>query len=107
MACKYYLPNEATTASPYYYNAVWDAYFDALPASVVGEVPNTTEDMKAMMEWEHGDTIYGTEAKGNKGMLDYRKDIDADWGTQDSYKHIYIDIFKDKPIGPRLKKGDV
>ncbi len=101
MTSKYYLPNEATTGSLLLYNAAWDAYL--LRTS---DEPTTTADMKAMFKWEHGDVLHGTYAKSHKAMADYRRDIDTDWGTEDDYLDIYIDTFKDEPIGPRLEKGD-
>ena len=102
MTSKYYLPTGATTGSLTVYDAAWDA--SLLRTS---NEPTTTADMEAMFKWEHGDVLYGTDAKSHKAMADYRKDIDTDWGTEDDYLHIYIDTFKNELIGPRLKKGDM
>jgi len=60
------------------------------------EVPTTTKDMNALFMWEHGDEIYGTEAKEHEGMKNYRRDINKAFGKQDSYKDIYVDTFAQK-----------
>ena len=55
------------------------------------------------MEWEHGDTLYGTFAKSHHAMKEYINDINRAWGKEDSYKDWYIDTFKKKVgIGEQL-----
>ena len=102
MASKYYLPTGATTASLTTYDAAWNATL--LRTS---DEPTTTEDMEALYKWEHGDILYGTHANSDEAMAAYRRDIDGEWGAEDDYLDIYIDLFKDEPIGPRLDKGDM
>lgn len=101
----YYLPGGATTASWYAYNASWDTELTATTA----RGPTTTEDMEKLFKWEHGDTVQGDAAKDHAGMQDYIDDINEAYGREDDYdsNKIYIDTFKDEPIGPRLKKGDM
>jgi len=65
--------------------------------------PNVTTDLENLMEWEHGDTLYGTFAKSHHAMKEYINDINRAWGKEDSYKDWYIDTFKKKVgIGEQL-----
>jgi hypothetical protein len=58
------------------------------------EVPTTTQDMNALFQWEHGDTVYGAQAKEHIGMKNYVKDINTAWGQENSYLDIYIDTLR-------------
>ena len=58
------------------------------------DIPTTTKDMTALMEWEHGDVLYGTQAKDQKDMKAYREDINKAWGQESRYKDFYVDTFK-------------
>lgn len=62
------------------------------------EVPTTTKDMNKLFTWEHGDTLYGTEAKEHEGMKEYQRDINKAYGKQDKYKDKYIDTFVQKKL---------
>jgi hypothetical protein len=62
----------------------------ALEAADESQTTTTTEDMDAAFSWEHGETLYGSEAKENEGLKRYRKDINSAWGKQSSYKPLYI-----------------
>jgi hypothetical protein len=65
-------------------------------------VPSTTRDMNALFKWQHGDEVYGTQAKAHPGMKAYIRDINKAYGKQDSVKDFYVDTLK--PIGPQLAK---
>lgn len=73
-------------------------------AAATANIPTTTKDMKALMEWEHGQKIYGTFAKESEGQNKYIRDINAAWGKEDIYDEqmIFIDTFK--LVGPQLEK---
>jgi hypothetical protein len=62
------------------------------------EVPTTTQDMSALFQWEHGDKVYGTNAKMSVGMKNYIKDINTAWGQENSYLDIYIDTLREKVL---------
>ena len=71
------------------------------------DVNTTDDDMEALFEWKHGDKIYGTNAKSNRGMREYRRDINNAWGKQNNYKDIYVDtLLPYKLTRKRIKKGD-
>ena len=55
------------------------------------DVPTTTKDMNALFMWEHGDIVYGKQAKDHVGMKRYRNDINTSYGKESKYKDIYID----------------
>lgn len=62
------------------------------------EVPTTTKDMNKLFMWEHGDEVYGTQAKEHEGMKTYRKDINKAYGKESQYKDIYIDNYTGKEL---------
>ena len=66
----------------------------------IADVPTTTDDMTALMEWEHGDTVRGNQAKAHPGMNNYRNDINKGYGKEGTAKTVYIDTFK--PVGKQL-----
>lgn len=68
------------------------------------DIPTTTKDMRALMQWEHGQKIYGTFAKESEGQNKYINDINTAWGKEDRYDQqmIFIDTFK--PVGPQLER---
>ena len=99
----YYLPGNGTTASLTAYNASWDSYLEDR-AATEGRYPTTTQDMEKLHKWKHGDTLYGTRANESPGMNSYIDDINRAWGTQDDYKHIYVDTFRPE-VGKRYKQG--
>jgi hypothetical protein len=69
------------------------------------EVPTTTKDMNKLFKWEHGDEIYGSQAKNHEGMKAYMKDINKAFGKQGKYKDIYIDIYDpNKPVSKQLEE---
>jgi hypothetical protein len=71
------------------------------------EVPTTTKDMNKLFEWEHGDVLYGKQAKDHVGMKRYREDIDKAYGKQDKYKDKYIDIYTGRiPVSKQLEEFD-
>uniref|UniRef100_A0A6M3KFJ3 Uncharacterized protein n=1 Tax=viral metagenome TaxID=1070528 RepID=A0A6M3KFJ3_9ZZZZ len=57
------------------------------------EIPTTTKDMNALFQWEHGDKVYGAQAKEHEGMKEYIKDINLAYGKESSYKSMYFDTF--------------
>lgn len=57
------------------------------------EVPSTTKDMNKLYEWEYGEDLYGTQAKENSAVKEYRKDINTAYGKEDKYKDIYVDTY--------------
>lgn len=63
------------------------------------EIPSTTDDMSAAFKWQHGEEIYGTHAKDNKALEEYRRDINRGYNNEDM-EDAYVDTFK--PIGPQL-----
>ena len=65
------------------------------------EVPKTTRDMNKLYTWRQGEIVRGTHAKSNLQMKEYIKDINAAWGAESAYKHVFIDTFK--PIGPQVE----
>jgi len=68
------------------------------------EVPNTTKDMNELFTWEHGDKIYGTQAKDHSAMERYRRDINKAYGKQNQYKDLYINTFGPTLVSEELKK---
>lgn len=81
-------------------------YTDTIRRLDPDEVPTTTKDVSRMMQWTHGDTIYGTDVKEDNAFLAYVEDINKGWGKENKYKDIYIDTFL-PDIGKRLKTGDM
>lgn len=65
-------------------------------------LPTTTKDMSRLYQWEIGDEIRGSHAKKNNAMKNYVSDILGAMGSQDGYKHIFVDTLK--PIGPQLEQ---
>ena len=61
-------------------------------------VPKTSVDMTRLYEWEHGDTIYGTNAKDEIGMNTYIDDINKAWGREKDYDSnmIFVDTLSEK-----------
>jgi len=68
------------------------------------DVPRTSKDMSRLFMWEHGDKIYGTEAKLQRGMKMYMEDINKAWGREKDYESNMIFIDTTKPIGKQLKE---
>lgn len=68
------------------------------------EVPTTTKDMNELYTWEHGDEIYGTQAKENGPMERYRRDINKAYGKEGQYKDLYINTFGPALVSEELKK---
>jgi hypothetical protein len=69
------------------------------------DVPTTTKDMNALFTWEHGDEIYGTEAKKKRKYMErYRRDINKAYGKQSQYKDLYIDTMGPKLISKQLEE---
>ena len=78
----------------------WSA--KSLASVATADIPNTTADMKALMEWEDGDEVYGTFAKSRKGPKEYIRDTKKAKGKQKQYRDIYIDTLS--PVGEQLLK---
>lgn len=71
------------------------------------DINTTADDMESLFKWEHGDIVRGTKADSNKGMREYRRDINRAWGKQDSYKDVYVDTFLPYKLTiKRIRKGD-
>jgi len=73
-----------------------------LASVATADVPTTTADMSALMEWEQGDEVYGTFAKTRPGPKSYVRDIKRAKGKDKQYKDIYIDTFM--PVADQLLK---
>jgi len=61
------------------------------------EVPRTTSDISAIMTWKKKDgEIYGTQAKKDQALKNYRQDIIKDWGQEKKKKYYFINTFQSK-----------
>ena len=70
------------------------------------EMPSTTDDMDAAFSWVIGDEVYGTYAKNNEALKNYRNDIINAKSTFKDYENnmIFVDTLTNKKsIGDQLK----